>query len=428
MSFSKFVLDTANKLRPVLTRIVPAGLLSAVKAKIVEKNTSNLGNVHIEPFDRTIYKDGINLVGNIRGDNGLGQSMRLIADIIDSDNIPFTINNFYVPPGGSMTNHTYDYKITEQAEYNINIIHVNASEFTLCYMDRGNKLWDYRYNIAYWLWELEDFPEEWLNNIKLADEIWTPAEFISNTLRKYTDKPVTTVPYSVTAHTDDKYDRKYFNLPEDKFLFLMMFASGSIMERKNPIGTIEAFKKAFDKDNKDVGIVIKINELEQSESDIEYIREIFDGYDNIYIITGTFSNIEVNSLTKCVDVFVSLHRAEGFGLVLAEAMYVGTPTIATNWSANTEFMNSDVACMVDYKMIEIKEDIPPFKKGYRWADADINQAAGYMKRLYEDKAFYQEIKDNAYKYVRKRLSMERSAKIVADRISEIYSKKNGEEK
>ena len=200
------------------------------------------------------------------------------------------------------------------------------------------------------------------------------------------------------------------------------------MERKNPIGTIEAFKKAFDKDNKDVGIVIKINELEQSESDIEYIREIFDGYDNIYIITGPFSNIEVNSLTKCVDVFVSLHRAEGFGLVLAEAMYVGTPTIATNWSANTEFMNSDVACMVDYKMIEIKEDIPPFKKGYRWADADINQAAGYMKRLYEDKAFYQEIKDNAYKYVRKRLSMERSAKIVADRISEIYSKKNGEEK
>ena len=87
MSFSKFVLDTANKLRPVLTRIVPAGLLSAVKAKIVEKNTSNLGNVHIEPFDRTIYKDGINLVGNIRGDNGLGQSMRLIADIIDSGNI-----------------------------------------------------------------------------------------------------------------------------------------------------------------------------------------------------------------------------------------------------------------------------------------------------------------------------------------------------
>ena len=82
----------------------------------------------------------------------------------------------------------------------------------------------------------------------LADEIWTPAEFISNTLRKYTDKPVTTVPYSVTAPTDDKYDRKYFKLPEDKFLFLMMFASGSIMERKNPIGTIEAFKKAFDKD------------------------------------------------------------------------------------------------------------------------------------------------------------------------------------
>ena len=223
MSFSKFALDTANKLRPVLTKIVPAGLLSAVKAKIVEKNTNSLSNVHIEPFDKSKYERGINLIGNIRGDNGLGQSTRLIADIIDKSEIPFTINNFFVPPGGSMTDKSYDYKITDMASYGVNVIHVNASEFTLCYMEYGNKLWDYRYNIAYWLWELEEFPEEWLNNINLVDEIWTPAEFISNTLRKYTDKPVTTVPYCVTAPTDDKYDRKYFNLPEDKFLFLMMF-------------------------------------------------------------------------------------------------------------------------------------------------------------------------------------------------------------
>ncbi len=418
MSFSKFALDTANKLRPVLTKIVPAGLLSAVKAKIVEKNTNSLSNVHIEPFDKNKYEKGINLIGNIRGDNGLGQSTRLIADIIDASKTPFTINNFFVPPGGSMTDKSYDYKITDKARYGVNVIHVNASEFTLCYMEYGNKLWDYRYNIAYWLWELEEFPEEWLNNINLVDEIWTPAEFISNTLRKYTDKPVTTVPYCVTAPTDDKFDRKYFNLPEDKFLFLMMFASGSIMERKNPLGTIEAFKRAFDKGNKDVGIVIKVNE--HSEKDIEYIHSVFDGYDNIYIITGTYSKVEVNSLTKCVDVFVSLHRAEGFGLVLAEAMLVGTPTIATNWSANTEFMNSDVACMVDYKMIELKEDLPPFKKGYHWADADINQTAEYMKKLYEDKEFYNKIKVNAKEYVSKRLSMERSTQIVKERLSKIY--------
>lgn len=419
MSLSKLALNMANAMRPVLTKVLPSKFLSSVKEKIVQKNTRNLDKISIEPFQPDKYKTGINLVGNIKGDNGLGQSTRLMADIFEKSDYDYTINNFFVPPGGSMTNETYAHKITEDTPYNINLIHVNASEFTVAYMQLGKKLWDYRYNIAYWLWELEEFPQEWLGNINLVDEIWTPAEFISNTLRKYTDKPVYTVPYCVTAPTDEKYDRDYFGLPKDKFLFLMMFDSGSIMERKNPLGTIEAFKRAFNKDNQDVGIVIKINEIEQNEEDIKYIHSVLDGYENIYIINKTLSKLEVNSLTKCADVFVSLHRAEGFGLVLAEAMIVGTPTIATNWSANTEFMNSDVACMVDYKMIEIEKDMPPFKKGYKWADADIDQAAEYMKKLYEDKDFYESIKTKASSYIKKHLSMDRSVKLVNSRLKEI---------
>ena len=143
------------------------------------------------------------------------------------------------------------------------------------------------------------------------------------------------------------------------------------------------------------------------------LEEILKGYDNIYLVSKTLTKVEINSLIKTVDVFVSLHRAEGFGLVLAEAMIVGTPTIATNWSANTEFMTKDVACMVD------QEDILPFRKGYKWADPDINQAAEYMKKLYEDKEYYNEIKTKATEYVLDKLSMKRAVELVERRLAEI---------
>ncbi len=106
---------------------------------------------------------------------------------------------------------------------------------------------------------------------------------------------------------------------------------------------------------------------------------------------GQINKTEVNSLLADVDVYVSLHRSEGFGLVMAEAMYLGTPVIATNWSGNTEFMNSDTACMVGYDLIELDRDYDVFKKGNVWADAHVDEAADYMKRLYEDKEFYNQI-------------------------------------
>ena len=158
---------------------------------------------------------------------------------------------------------------------------------------------------------------------------------------------------------DTTLNREYFGLPEDKFLFLVMYDSNSTIERKNPTGAIRAFRKAF-KNNPDVGIVIKVNNARPK--DMEHLNRMLNGCRNVYFITDTLTKIEVNSLIQKADVFVSLHRAEGFGLVMAEAMIVGTPVIATNWSSNTEFMNSDVACMVDCNFVSLEKDSPPYKK------------------------------------------------------------------
>ena len=124
MGLSKLVLKTAEAVRPVLVKIIPSSVLSKIKAKVVYKQAKELEKLNIEPVDWKAYPDGINLIGNIRGDTGLGQSMRLVADILDASGTDFTIYNYYVPPGDSMTNKSWDNKISEELKYNINIIHI----------------------------------------------------------------------------------------------------------------------------------------------------------------------------------------------------------------------------------------------------------------------------------------------------------------
>lgn len=251
----------------------------------------------------------------------------------------------------------------------------------------------------------------------MLDEIWTPSEFISKNLRKVTDLPVYTVPYHVEAPSDDTLDRSHFGLPEDKFLFLVMYDSNSTMARKNPVGAIRAFRKAF-KNNPDTGIVVKVNNAKPEE--MAKIAKLLKDCPNVYFITETLTKTEVNTLISLVDVFVSLHRAEGFGLVMAEAMLLGTPCVVTNWSSNTEFMNNEVACMVDGGFTTLKKDTPPYKKGARWADPDITQAARYMRRLYKDPAYYNEICEKAGVYIREKLSMEQATDLIRKRVKEIY--------
>lgn len=312
---------------------------------------------------------------------------------------------------------SWDYKITGQLKYSINIIHINPREFGLAYIQLGKRVFDCRYNIAFWLWELEKFPEEWSPCFQILNEVWTPSLFVSTSIERETNLPVRTIPYHVVADRKREYKRDYFSLPKDKFLFLMMYDSGSIMERKNPLGVVKAFKSAFDKEDSSVGLVIKINNC--TKKDIVELKGLLRDYSNVYFVTETLDKEQVNSLIYEADVFVSLHRAEGFGLVLAESMLLGTPTIATNWSANIEFMNEEVSCLVDAELVEIDRDYGPFKRGNRWAEPDLGQAAKYMKKLYTDKGYYDSIADRAKKHIQEKFGMEQVSGELKKRIEEI---------
>ncbi len=418
MAVLESAMNCVNKAKPILKKMVPAPVLRKGKQMMLARIAQEISRIQIRPFESDAFPAGLNLIGPIDGATGLGQSFRLLERVIRELDVPYLIYNYEQNTKNRVSSDDYKEKMQTELSYSVNLWHVNPSDFAEAYAVMGRSSFDGRYNIAYWLWELEDFPDEWVPYINLLDEIWTPSEFISRAIRKKTDKPVYTIPYHVTAEADtEKYGREYFGLPQDKFLFLMMYDSQSISERKNPAGVIRAFRQAFAPDRTDVGLVIKVNSADEKE--LGRIRKDTAGYENIYLISRNLERIEVNSLTACVDVFVSLHRAEGFGLVLAEAMQNGVPTIATNWSANTEFMDSGCACMVSCRLKELEKDYPPYKKGNRWADPSIEEAAEYMKRLALDKEYYQRIAKRSREHIQKTLGMEKIKTLAKRRLEEI---------
>ncbi|MCR5343164.1 MAG: glycosyltransferase [Butyrivibrio sp.] len=402
------VREIVKMIIPYMARERLRGVLFKVKHSKIKRTETNFKK----------YPDGINLIGHARGDYGLGESCRLVAEAIKTSEIPFTIKNIFQNKKALETNEAYKEYESEDLKYNVNLIHLNPNELPVSIRSMTRDVFNNRYQIGYWLWELPEFPKEWSYAFDLFDEIWTPAEFVSDAVRTATSKPVYTVPYAMnTPATDDRFDRKYFGIPEDKFLYILSYDGFSNSDRKNPEAAIAAYREAFPTELPDVGLIIKATHA--GESEMEHLRELMHGYENVYILTDSYSKEEFNSLIKCADAHISLHRSEGFGLVMAEAMFLGTPTVSTNWSANSEFMSEDACCMVPVKIIEIEKETPPYHKGNHWADPDVHVAANFIRRLHDDKAFYEYKKEAAAKYIRERMSPERAAGILRERFENL---------
>jgi glycosyltransferase involved in cell wall biosynthesis len=404
------------KIKKAIKTVIPANVIRNVRSALNQRVIREMGRAERTPFARETYPMGINLIGSFSQDSGLGQSCRLTAKEIERSGIPHAFIDFAPTAQLNRDNHEFDDRLSSEYTYGINLFHINMHEFHKAWQILPEEAWKGHYNIAFWLWEMQEFPEEWVPMIHQLDEIWTPAEFVSEAVRRVTDKPVLTVPYTVEAPYEEAFDRNHFHLPEDRFLYLMLFDSNSISERKNPYGVIEAYKQAFTPED-NTGLVIKIGNA--GEKELEELRESLAGY-NVYFVREMLPKKEVNSLIRCCNVYVSLHRSEGYGLVLAEAMMMGVPTIATNYSANTEFQDDTRACMIPYTLRQVGKDLYPYKKEYFWAVPDTARAAQAMRKLYEDREFYAMIRKNAYDYMHAEERISEPVNILKKRTEEIY--------
>ncbi len=266
------------------------------------------------------------------------------------------------------------------------VLHVNAPMVaaTLLRLPRG--LVRGRRMVGYWAWELPVAPPGWAAGMKFVHEVWAPSRFTADALAALAAGRVRVVPHAVAVAppVPSALVRADFGLPAGAFVVLTSFSLASSFARKNPLAAIAAFRAAFG-DQADRVMVLKLSHTEHWAADLAVLRAAVAGADNIRIETRTLPTADAHALTACADVVLSLHRSEGFGLVPAEAMLLGKPVVATDWSATAEFIDASVGVPVPYRLIPAVDPRGVFEApGAMWAEADVAAAAAALRGLAEN--------------------------------------------
>jgi glycosyltransferase involved in cell wall biosynthesis len=267
------------------------------------------------------------------------------------------------------------------------IFNINADQLPSVIDHIRPRMREDAYRIAVPFWELAEFPDEWRQALELVDEIWAPSRFIQMALVRKISRPITYMPIPLSFGEPKLYERSYFRLPEKKFLFFVSFDFLSFQERKNPRGAYRAFREAFPirKSIAGVGLVVKTLNGDYATDALAALRDEIAGDPDVILIDGTLTRDETLGLLNLCDCILSLHRSEGLGLLVAEAMSMGKPVVATDYSATTEFVLPKTGYPVNFRLIPVKEGQYPFAKG-SWADPDEDHAAWLMRRIYNEPA------------------------------------------
>jgi glycosyltransferase involved in cell wall biosynthesis len=266
---------------------------------------------------------------------------------------------------------------------------------------------------------LEEFPDRWLASFKFFDEIWTPSTFCQTAIARKSPVPVLRMPHAVRVDDDCAVSRADFSIPTDRFVFLTIVDLLSVSERKNPIGVITAFRRAFG-NSKDCHLVLKISHGPQRPQEMAALTAAAAGLP-VTIIDRTIDRAQVNGLIRTCDCLVSLHRSEGFGLPIAEAMYLSKPVIVTDYSGNTDFTRPDNAFLVEYDLTPVPKGCDPYDEGALWAEPRLDYAVKQMQLVFNCAGQRADRAKRAAEYIRRHLAPEVVGKLIRERLELVLS-------
>jgi glycosyltransferase involved in cell wall biosynthesis len=404
-------------------KIIKPATMGKARTWVAKMSTSTEGGPTPQsPDGRSLSAGlfGINVVGPIRAELGLGEAARSTLRAAESASLPVAVIDYRT---GCSSRHGEDVDeslLTHDRPHFANLFHINPDRLYVAYNILEPDFFRNRYNIAYCFWEQSELPDDWVPAFDLVDEIWVGSGFCQGVISRKTNRPVVRIPPNVKPEFSGNEDRKALGIPENGFVFLAMADFMSTPERKHPLGSLRAFIQVAFRLPRDVYFCLKTTNS-SVRPDIEAeIQQYQKQYSSIIHIDGYLPRNQVNALIASCDCFVSLHRSEGFGLPLAEAMYFGKPVIATGWSGNMEFMTVNNSFPVRYDMVELEHDTGPFRRGLSWAQPDQEHAAWLMNRVVQRPDEARRLGQRARSDIRSNFSPEHIGRLMDERLKRIH--------
>jgi len=375
----------------------------------------------------------LQLIGPFEKASGLGQATRLSATVLErigagAEGLSVNCVNFGLdnpaPEGFSRVGELSGYKRAK-----INLIHLNAESIPLAYAYQPD-VFSGAYNIGYFFWELDTPAACHYLGMHMLDEIWVSTDYGVRIYQPESRGPVTNVgmcfedlPEIDRAEARD-FVQDLFGFDDGKFVFLVAFDSFSFVQRKNPVGTLKAFKKAFARQN-DVRLVIKTQNRRKVSDPVQQkiwaeVDALIKGDKRIVVLDETLSYDDLLRLKKGCDCYVSLHKSEGWGFGMIEAMNLRVPVVCTGYSGNMDFCSDETAWLVGYDEVPLGPDDYIFvREGQKWAEPDIADAAAKLRAVHADPVARAAKTEAAWRNVRANFSPEAIAQRYETRLREI---------
>jgi glycosyltransferase involved in cell wall biosynthesis len=383
-----------------------------IPAKLLPPEESGPQRIE-QPVDGSAPERGVNVIGFLSAQAGLGVSGRALEQALDRAGVPHGL----VPLAHPFANERGSGP-NAGAPYDVNIVCGTPDLMVAVARDLGSEILRDRYNIGLFFWEADQFRSHVARAFRLTDEVWASTWFIADAVRQVFDGPIHIFPHPVTPPpASQALSRADLGLPEG-FMFLFVFDYSSSFQRKNPLGLVEAFTRAF---RPKEGPVLVIKSILGEHRLWERERLWFAAQDrpDIVLLEGTWPEERKNALMASADCYVSLHRSEGLGLTMAEAMVLGKPVIATAYSGNVDFMDEYNSYLVRHGRTKVGPDAEPYDPEWEWAEPDGEHAAKLMRWVFENQEDARERGVRAREELLRKRSIERTTEFIQERLAEI---------